>query len=281
MRTPLAAIEKEGFILSSLAPSPAQKRLALGVVIVLFVAFFITAGRLSTIQLARIDAFVPVYAAAMFVNESITAILLFTQFSILRSRGLLVISIGYLYTALILIPWMLTVPGVFAPSGLLDAGLQSTMWLYILWRSGFAIFVIAYALLNEAEGTKRLPRGHVATAIISSIAMTAALVFALTFLVTRSNARLPGLMSDTVHLSRLWPYAAGAASSLCCLAILVLWVRRRSVLDLWLKVVMFVAVLEMLLISFPVPARYSVGWYSGRICGFLSGSLVLIVFSTR
>lgn len=37
------------------------------------------------------------------------------------------------------------------------------------------------------------------------------------------------------------------------------------------------AVLEMLLISFPVPARYSVGWYSGRICGFLSGSLVLIV----
>jgi hypothetical protein len=93
MRTPLAAIEKEGFILSSLAPSPAQKRLALGVVIVLLVAFFITAGRLSTIQLARIDAFVPVYAAAMFVNESITAILLFTQFSILRSRGLLVIQL--------------------------------------------------------------------------------------------------------------------------------------------------------------------------------------------
>jgi hypothetical protein len=49
MRTPLSAIEKEGFILSSLAPGLAQKRLALGVVIVLFVAFFVTAGPLSTI----------------------------------------------------------------------------------------------------------------------------------------------------------------------------------------------------------------------------------------
>lgn len=35
-------------------------------------------------------AFVPVYATAMFVNDSITAILLYAQFSILRSRATLV-----------------------------------------------------------------------------------------------------------------------------------------------------------------------------------------------
>jgi PAS domain S-box-containing protein len=42
-------------------------------------------------------------------------------------------------------------------------------------------------------------------------------------------------------------------------------------------VVMCAFVIEMCLISFPVPARYSVGWYGGRICGLLSGSLVLFV----
>jgi signal transduction histidine kinase len=88
---------------------------------------------------------------------------------------------------------------------------------------------------------------------------------------------MPVLMSDAVNLTGLWPFAAGAASSLCCLAILALWLRRRSVLGLWLMVVMCASVVEMLLISFPVPARYSLGWYSGRVCGFLSGSLVLIV----
>lgn len=63
-----AAPEEQHFILSNLSPSLAQKRLALGVVLVLLVAFFITAGPLARVQLARIDAFIPAYATAMFVN---------------------------------------------------------------------------------------------------------------------------------------------------------------------------------------------------------------------
>src|SRR5205823_6424465 len=137
------APEEQDFVISSLSPSKAQKRLALGVVLGLFVAFFITAGFLLSIQLPRIEAFVPLYAAAMFVNDSITAVLLYAQFSILRSRALLAIASGYLFTGFMLIPWMLTFPGVFAPRGLLGAGLQSTAWLYIVWHAGFPIFVIA------------------------------------------------------------------------------------------------------------------------------------------
>jgi light-regulated signal transduction histidine kinase (bacteriophytochrome) len=49
------------------------------------------------------------------------------------------------------------------------------------------------------------------------------------------------------------------------------------VLDLWLMVVMCAYVIEIGLISYPVPARFTVGWYAGRICGLLSGSLVLFV----
>ena len=36
---------------------------------------------------------------------------------------------GYLFTALIVIPWALTFPGLFAPGGLLSPGLQTTAWL--------------------------------------------------------------------------------------------------------------------------------------------------------
>jgi hypothetical protein len=127
VKTAAVVPEEQHFILSSLSPGRAQRRLALAVVLVLLVAFFLTEeGPLSTIQLRRVDAFVPAYATAMFVTDSITAVLLFAQFSILRSRALLAISSGYLFTALMVIPWMLTFPGVFTASGLLGAGLQST-----------------------------------------------------------------------------------------------------------------------------------------------------------
>ena len=270
IKTVPPAPEEQDFVISSLSPSQAQKRLALGVVLALLVAFFITAGPLSTIQLARIDAFVPAYATAMFVFDSITAVLLFAQFSILRSRALLVIASGYLFTALVAIPWMLTFPGVVAPSGLLGAGPKSTNWLYILWHAGFPMFVIAYALLKDADPAKRLWQGSAGAAILSSVAMTAAVVCVATFLIIAGDPLLPRLMLDTIRLSA-WYYAAGSMMLLSVVALIVLWVRWRSVLDLWLMVVMCAYVVE---ISFP---RFSVGWYAGRGFGLLSGSLVLFV----
>jgi signal transduction histidine kinase len=258
-------------MLSSLPPGPAQKRLALAVVLVLLVAFFITVGPLSTAQLGRIDAFIPAYATAMFVNDSITAVLLFAQFSIFRSRALLAIASGYLFNALVVIPWMLTFPGVFAPSGLLGAGLQSTSWLYVLWHSGFPMFVIAYALLKDADSARRLWQGSAGAATLSSVALTAAAVCVATFLIITYDPLLPRLLLDTTRLSALWYYAAAPMTLLSVLALIVLWVRWRSVLDLWLMVVMCAYVVE---ISFP---RFSFGWYVGRVFGLLSNSLVLLV----
>jgi signal transduction histidine kinase len=277
VKTATVVPEGQHFLLSSLSPGRAQRRLALAVVLALLVAFFIVAGPLSTTQAGRIDAFVPAYATAMFVNDLITAVLLFAQFSILRSRALLAISSGYLFTALMLIPWMLTFPDVFTPGGLLGAGLQSTTWIYILWHAGFPMSVIAYALVKDADPAKRVWQGSAGAAILSSVAVTAAVVCAATFLVTAGDALLPRISLDPVRFSTLWLYVAGCLALLSVLALIVLWIRRRSVLDLWLMVVMCAYVVEICLIAFPIPVRFSVGWYAGRVCGFLSGSLLLFV----
>src|SRR6202011_4009259 len=111
VKTALVVPKEKDFTLASLSPGRPQRRLALAAVLALLGAFFVTAGPLSTIHLWRIDAFVPAYATAMLVNDSITAVLLFAQFAILRSHALLAIASGYLFTALIVIPWMLTFPG--------------------------------------------------------------------------------------------------------------------------------------------------------------------------
>jgi signal transduction histidine kinase len=278
VKTQAAAPEGQDFIISSLPPSLAQRRLALGVVLALMGAFVVAAGPLSTVPLARIDAFVPMYVAAMFVNDSITAVLLFAQFSIRRSHALLTISSGYLFTALILIPWVLTFPGVFAPGGLLGAGLQSTAWLYFLWHAGFPLFVIAYALLKNADPSRQRWKGARSAAILLSAAVAVAAVCAATLLVTAGHALLPRLMRDTVSSAgSLHQYVAGCTVLVSVVALMVLWTRRGSVLDLWLMVVLCDYVIEICLIMLPVVDRYTLGWYAGRIFGLISASLVLFV----
>jgi hypothetical protein len=108
--------------------------------------------------LPQISAFIPVYATAMIVNELITAVLLFAQFSILRSPALLAIASGYVFTAFTLIPWMLTFPGVFAPRGLIGAGLQSTTFLYIQWHVGFPTFRRASASSSSPSNMSSIER---------------------------------------------------------------------------------------------------------------------------
>jgi len=261
--------------LSNSAPGRSQKRLAVAVLLAFLTALVLSAGGLSNVQLGRVDAFVPVYGTAIFVNDLITAVLLFNQFAILRSRALLAISSAYLFTALMVIPWTLTFPGVFAPGGLLGAGLQSTNWLYVLRYAAFPTFVMAYTFLKDDGSPERLWERPVGVTILSSIAISAAVVSVVTIGVTAGNDYLPRISIDPVHFSSLWLYLAGSLILWNGLALIFLWLRRRSVLDLWLMVVVCAYAIEIYLVSFPGLARFSAGWYAGRTFGFVSSLLVL------
>jgi signal transduction histidine kinase len=277
LKTAAVVPEDQHFILSTLSPGPAQKRLALAIVLLLLIVVVFTAtGPLKGIRLGRVDAFVPVYATALLVNDSITAILLFAQFSILRLRAILVIASGYLFAALILIPWILVFPGVFVPTGLMG-GMQSTSWIYFIQHAGFPLFVIGYALSKDADPSKRIWQGTVRGAIASSVAWTTSLVLIAAFLCIAGEALLPRVVLDSVRLSPLWPYVGAPVALLSICAIVVLWIRRRSVLDLWLMVVMCIFSIEIPLSYYPDPARFSVGWYTVRVFGLFSSGIVLIV----
>jgi signal transduction histidine kinase len=131
--------------------------------------------------------------------------------------------------------------------------------------------------VKDADPTKGLWRGSAGAAILSTVAMTAAVVCVATLLVTVGNAYLPRTMLDPVHFSNLALYLSGCLILWNALALILLWIRQRSVLDLWLMVVVCACAIEIYLVSFPGPARFSVGWYAGRAFGLVSGSLVLSV----
>src|SRR5262245_35372918 len=89
-----------------------ERRLA-AIVGALSLAVFLLAVPFAKVQLARVDAFIPIYQSILVVNELITAFLLFGQFAFSRSRGLLPLAGGYLFTAILAAIHMATFPGLF------------------------------------------------------------------------------------------------------------------------------------------------------------------------
>lgn len=258
--------------LINLPPTSKQNRSALAVVAVLLLALGIVAPFAAT-PLPRFAAFIPFLNATILVTDLITALLLFAQFSIYRSRALLVLAGGYLFTALIVIPHALTFPGAFSPTGLLGAGLQSTAWLYIFWHLGFPAALLAYAWLKDKKRAKYTVQGSIRSKIGWCVAITFSVVCGLVWVTTAGDRFLPRLFLDTTHLSPLGAYSPAFVLLICALALAVLWTRRRSVLDLWLMVVVCALIGELALTL----VRFSLGFYASRIFSLATSTVVLVI----
>src|SRR5258707_9115068 len=127
--------DERRLFLSKLPAGRGGRRLAAAAVLACVVVF-LAAAPFAKLPLGQIGAFIPIYESALVINDLITAVLLFGQFNILRSRALLVLASGYLFTATITVSHALSFPGLFSPTGLLGARPQSTAWLYTFWHGG-------------------------------------------------------------------------------------------------------------------------------------------------
>lgn len=266
--------------LPTLRPERSAWRLALATVIVSCVIFIVLAPFAKT-PLMRIDAFIPVYQSALVVNDVITAVLLFGQFHILRSKALFVLACGYLFTACLAVAHALTFPGLFASAGLLGAGPQSTAWMYMFWHGGFPLFVIAYALLGKSERPidwwRKRPGMAIATGVL--MALVGAAVF--TMIATTGHDALPNIMVGN-HYTPAMIYVVASVWMLNSVALILLWRRKpRSVLDLWLMVVMCAWLFDIALSAMLNGGRFDLGFYAGRIYGLLAASFVLMVLLTE
>jgi signal transduction histidine kinase len=271
-----AKTDTQPFLLADLPPSQGQIRLAIALIAGLLVAFGITVQFVNT-PLQRVDAFIPTLEGICAINDFITAALLYAQFSISRRWALLALSSGFLFSALIIIPHALTFPGSFTPTGLLGAGLQSTAWLFDFWKVGLPIAVVAYALLKNAKNktvsSKRLSRDF----ILGSIAITIAMVCGLTLIATLGEGFLPKLLTDSTHGVRANLLLVGLVTvSLTAAALVLLWIRRGSVLDLWLMVVCC-AIMTELAMNNLIIARFTVGFYASRVYSLIASLIVLLV----
>ena len=223
-----------------------------------------------TIQLERIGQFIPVIDTIHLLFSGIIATVLLSLASVVRSRGLIALGTGYFFIALMAVAHGLTFPGTFSPTGLFGANADTVTWLYLAWHTALPLAVIAYSLLKEKP--QRFDQDPVrGRAIFFWLALAAAAAAAMTWLATAGDILVSDDMNP-VH-ARHWYFGE---ILLIGVAMAMLWRGSRSILDIGLMLTLWAWLLEFMLIP-PPAARFSVGWYAGRVMGLLSGLFVLLM----
>ncbi|WP_157212680.1 MASE4 domain-containing protein [Herbaspirillum sp. CF444] len=261
--------ENISLFLPTMPASASERKLAI-VLIAISAIFFVACLPFAKMPLAKIDAFIPIYASALCINDAITSLLLFGQFVILRSKALLILALGYAFTALMTAAHALSFPGLFSPSGLLSGGSQTTVWFYMFWHGGFPLFVIAYALFKK-RGSVLAAKGLIAL----SLGGVFMVVCALAYLGTAGHDYFPVLLLAGKYTPTFIGTVLGIWG-VSFIALMLLWRGRSySVLDLWLLVVVCAWIFDVGLSTIFNLKRFDLGFYAGRLYGLLAASFVL------
>ncbi|HEY1795976.1 MAG TPA: MASE4 domain-containing protein [Stellaceae bacterium] len=264
-------------LLLSTAPVGTRSRYPIWIALILSIGVCLALLPFCKTLLPAMPAFIPSYESSLIIIDLIAALLMFGQFAQLRTLPILVLACGYLFDGIMVAAHALTFPGLFAPNGWLWAGPQSTAWIYMFWHAGFALFVIAYAILQsrrDALGAAAAGQieGDQAIPAIVAVILGAGLLIGL---VTIGKGVMPELLVNGDY-TQIYIAAVSTAWGLSFAAALLLWRRReRSALDLWLVVVMVAWLADIALGAGLNRQRWDLGFYAGRLYGLLAASFVV------
>jgi signal transduction histidine kinase len=261
--------------LATLPPTAGQSRVTqmVAAVVVMATASIFPFG---AIQLAPMNGFIPATEVVLVVCDLLIAAFLASQAVTIGSRALLLLASGFLFDALIIVPHALTFPGAFGRSGLLHAGAQTTAWLYIFWHFGLPAAVIGYACLPRTR------RALTAATLYRDATLVVGLVALLTWTATVYGNALPALFVDMKNFTPLANTVTGFDLFVSIVALLALLARRqKSILDLWLTVAVIALVAELTVVTFVIPSRFSLGWYTARLLSMFASITVLVAVLTE
>ena len=273
------SVQKEGqdfpLVIATMPATERQRTIAVGIIILLTIAAAVIAP-FASIQVAQVDAFIPVLQTVVSVADLVTAVLLFAQFSIQPQLALLALASGYIFSGSFAFLQTLAFPGAYAPAGLIGDGPNTPAWIYVLWHTTFPAAILAYALSKDTIGVGKLPGRSTTATIIITVACVVAVTAGLTWIVTAKTEYLPVLFTTDVRFQTrlgnqinvaLWLWGATALT--------VLLFRRRTILDLWLMVTLLAYMPNFLVAIIGSSIRFTIGWYAAR--GFiLVGSCMLL-----
>ncbi len=205
----------------------------------------------------------------------LTANLLFGQFLSARVPSLAVLGSIYLYVSLINIPYLLTLPRIFTPTGLFNAGLYAPSWFWIFWQVGYSCGIVVYVLIDKHYMGKQLSHKAAKRVYFLLLATIFLLILFLSFVAIDPYHILPNIFpfsSPPAFIPVITLFVCGINALMCIVAFFLL--HNRSVLHLWLRLSILASFINVSLSLFTT-GRYSIGWYVSRINGLMTAIFVL------
>lgn len=254
-----------------------RRTIIVGIILVILTLISIP---FADIQLKNNDALLPIFISINIMSELITAYIFFAQYRISRSFPILILGLTYLYSGLITIPYLLTYPGVFSASGLMQAGSQTSIWIWYDWHVGFLIGILIYIgcikVLDHNESASDYRRNIrigilliLCIVTIITLATTVGKSYLLTLIIEESYA------SSMSYFFGAFLLALNVIALLLCLKITIK--KDKNILNLWICISVLACLLEISL-SIIAGGRYTLGWYIARVFSIVSALSIFFIF---
>ncbi|SDG34976.1 PAS domain S-box-containing protein/diguanylate cyclase (GGDEF) domain-containing protein [Paenibacillus sp. cl6col] len=271
IRDPLAS-------LFSIPTVPKQKWIALTIGFVTLVSTLVVIPYAST-PLWGVTPFFPIFIAWNMFGDFMTSHLLYIQYRATGYKPILILSGTFFFTGLIMIPHLLTFPGIFSDKGVLYAGSRASVWFWGCWHAGFPAGILLYTFSIQKESYSRSEHKNKTAASTVMFIVVVLVVGMITYILAGQHEWLPTLISDSSQgllLSTGIGPIVWVISLVACMYLYVV-TRGRSLLHLWLLLSVFTFFLDVS-ITLLANDRYTLGWYVACVNSLLSATVVLFVF---
>lgn len=216
--------------------------------------------------------FVPAFGSITFFANLLTAVLLFSQARATRVPPLALLGTAYLFSMLAIVPLLLALPGGYE-RGPEIGQLGNAFWLWCIRDAGFALCVLCFALEVRWEQAADRRAGSQPSSLMT---VAACVVLVSMVVATFGLAFLPAMRAEPGSAP---PYTLAigylvVGCNLVALAAVLLCLRCRTVLGVWLAVAMLAASVDAVVILYG-GERFSLGWYVSRCLSAVTGMTVL------
>ena len=241
------------------APATFRAVIRVGVIVALLVAFVLP---FRTVHIGLLTGPYVIYGIALVSGYALAGLLLAWWSARSSNRGVALLSATYLFSAIMVLG---NVSLILEPNRSPNGG-QASLWLWLLWHVGLPLGILA-----STQHWIALDGGLRSAAAAAFSATGAALLLA-----WFASSRFP--LSQDGQLTPLFHEVSAATAVVVAFALRQLWrTGRSSALDLLLALVLLSVAVDLALV-WSSPMGYSIGTYTARVMGLLSGLIVSATF---
>src|SRR5215467_12217015 len=137
------------------------------------------------------------FAATIFATELPTSLLLFVRFRANPHWSLLILGSAFLYSALMVVPHLLTFPGaVLTNQALIGGSQQVTGYIFVLWVVGFALLTFVSVIFETGASSHQFDLERADRAVCTAVSTVSLVVLSVAIIAILLGDDLPAVINE-------------------------------------------------------------------------------------